>query len=146
MHYHLAHVVHLMCAILFIGVVFFEVILLEGVRTKLPPAVMAAFEAALIGRAKRIMPYVVALLFITGLAMAFVHRHALAAPLNSAFGTLLGLKIILAFSVLVHFVTAIRSATNGCMTSTRFERTHLSVAIHMAVIVVLAKAAFFVSW
>jgi len=144
--YGVVHVIHLFCAILFIGVVFFEVVLLEGVRGRLPAEVMHLFEVALIARARRIMPWVVGTLFLSGLAMAWVHRVALSAPGASAFGLLLTVKITLALSVLVHFVTAIRSATQGCMTSGRFMRTHLSVAIHMAAIVVLAKAMFYVRW
>ena len=78
--------------------------------------------------------------------MAWVHRAALSKPSSSAFGLLLSIKIVLAFSVLAHFVTAIRSASNGCMTSGRFMRTHLSVAAHMVLIVILAKAMFYIRW
>jgi uncharacterized protein len=65
---------------------------------------------------------------------------------SSSFGTLLTVKIVLALSVLVHFVSAIRSANQGCMSAKRFEFTHLSVAVHMLLIVILAKAMFYVSW
>lgn len=143
MPYGLVHVVHLFCAILFIGVVFFEVVLLEGLRQPMGAEAMHRFETALVARAKRIMPWVVGTLFASGLALAWAHRGALAA-MSSAFALLLTLKIGLALSVLVHFVTAIRSASHGCMTSGRFMRTHLSVAMHMAAIIVLAKAMWYV--
>jgi hypothetical protein len=146
MHYGLVHVLHLLCAILFIGVVFFEVVLLEGVRKHFEPEEMHRFERAIIARARRIMPWVVGLLFATGLTMAWTHRAALLAPLGSSLGLLLWLKIALAFSVLAHFVSAIRAASDGCMTSGRFMRTHLSVGAHMFVIVLLAKAMFYLRW
>jgi len=46
----------------------------------------------------------------------------------------------------VHFVTAMRAGVTGCMESTRFQFTHLSVAIHMIFIVLLAKLMFVVHW
>lgn len=146
MHYGLAHLIHLFCAILFIGVVFFEVVLLEGVRPTLPADTMASFESALVGRAKRLMPFVVGALFVSGVAMAYVHRANLSQVGASSFGSMLALKVVLALSVLVHFVTALRAGAQGCMSSKRFRRTHLSVAMHMVAIVVLAKLMFYVRW
>lgn len=146
MHYAITHVIHLLCAVVFIGVVFFEVLLLEGVRQKLGPALMEQVEAGIIARARRIMPWFVGVLFLSGIALAAVHYARMSEPFGTAFGVLLALKILLATSVLVHFVTAIRSALGGCMNSTRFKRTHLSVFVHMFLIVVLAKAMFYVSW
>ena len=63
-----------------------------------------------------------------------------------ALGVLLGIKILLAISVLVHFINAMMAAQSGCMDSSRFHRTHLSVLVHMVLIVVLAKAMFFIHW
>ena len=146
MEYGIVHVIHLLCAAAFIGVVFFEVFILEGIRDQLGPTLMPQIETGIINRAKRIMPWVVATLFLSGLFLAYIHYSRMPEPFGNSFGILLGVKILLALSVLVHFVTAIRSATNGCMTSQRFERTHLSVIIHMFFIVVLAKAMFYVSW
>lgn len=144
MSYAITHVVHLLCAIGFIGVVFFEVLILEGVRHQLGPVLMTQVETGIIARAKRIMPWVVATLFLSGLVLAVTHYAVLGNPFDSRFGILLTAKILLALSVLVHFVTAMRSAHSGCMDSSRFQRTHLSVFIHMLFIVVLAKAMFYV--
>ena len=147
MHYNIIHIIHLLCAILFIGVVFFEVILLEGIRVKLGNVLMEQVEAGIINRAKKIMPWVVLTLFISGIIMTGTHFknfdfHTL---FSSSFHLLLTIKILLATSVLVHFVTAIRSAHTGCMNSKRFQWTHLSVFTHMIVIVILAKMMFW-SW
>jgi hypothetical protein len=48
--------------------------------------------------------------------------------------------------VLVHFILAIGHAICGTMSSARLEYTHLSVFVHMILIVILAKAMFFVRW
>ena len=146
MEYLILHVIHLYCAIAFIGVVFFEVLILEGVRDQLGDATMRGVEEGIITRAKRIMPWVVATLFLTGFGLAFFHFKSMVNPFNSSLGIMLSVKILLALSVLVHFVTAIRSAHNGCMTSQRFERTHISVFIHMVFIVLLAKGMFYIQW
>lgn len=135
-----------MCAILFIGVVFFEVVILEGIRKGLGEDTMAGVETALIGRAKYVMPWVVGLLFLTGTVMGFHHYRSVDSPFASSFHILLTLKIVLAISVLVHFVTAMRAGVTGCMESGRFKFTHLSVAIHMVFIVLLAKLMFVVHW
>ena len=146
MEYTLVQIVHLLCATLFIGVVFFELVILEGIRKRLPEETMTAVETGLIGRVKYIMPWVVGTLFLSGIVLAFHHFKGVDTPFASSFHILLTIKIVLALSVLVHFVTALRSGVNGCMESTRFKYTHLSVAMHMFFIVVLAKLMFVVHW
>lgn len=146
MPYPLLHILHLLSAILFIGVVFFEIVLLEGIRRHLGEALMEAVETGLINRARRVMPWVVGLLFLTGGAMFWHHATAAGLSWTDSFTVLLTLKVLLALSVLVHFVTALRAQATGCMSSTRFRNTHLSVGAHMLAIVVLAKAMFYVSW
>jgi hypothetical protein len=144
--YPIALTVHLLCAILFIGVVFFEVVLLEGVRKRLGDELMDRFESALIGRARMIMPFVVALLFLSGGTLLHYHFSALDFTWSDAFTVLLSIKILLALSVLVHFISALVAHARGHMSSRRFQFIHLSVATHMLVIVILAKAMFYVSW
>lgn len=144
--YGLVHLVHLLCGIGFIGVVFFELVILEGMRKPLGPARMAEVELALINRAKRIMPWVVGTLFLSGIVLAVFHRGALAQTFTSSFGTLLTLKIVLATSVLCHFVYALKTAVDGCMNSRKFKYLHVSVATHMLLIVFLAKGMFYIHW
>ncbi len=96
--------------------------------------------------ARKIMPWVVGTLFVSGGLMAVTHWPSLREPLASSFGTLLTVKIALAVSVLAHFINAMLAATDGCMSSKRFEWTHLSVAVHMLFIVILAKSMFFWTW
>lgn len=146
MLYPVAVTVHLLCATLFIGVVFFEVVLMEGIRKRMGEAVMVAVEASLIARARKIMPFVVATLFASGIYLGYVNFSASGLSWSNPFSVLLAAKVVLALSVLAHFVTAIRASLTGCMSSRRFQITHLSVAVHMVLIVILAKAMFYVSW
>jgi len=97
-------------------------------------------------RARRIMPFVLAVLYGAGIAMAWQYREELARPFDSAFATLLTIKIVLALSVLTHFVTAVTLGARGKLKSRHFKWIHVSVFCHVVLIVFLAKAMFFVTW
>ncbi len=126
--------------------VFFEIVILEGIRQRVPPATMHSVETAMVARAKGIMPWVVGLLFLSGIFLAYHHFRAVASPFASSFHTLLAIKIVLAFSVLAHFISAIRASMTGCMDTRRFKLIHYSIAVHMVLIVILAKLMFVVRW
>jgi len=144
MEYLMLVTVHLLCAVLFIGIVAFEVLFLERIRAHLPDQMMALVEEGIHTRARKFMPFVVGLLFLSGLGLLTrIHLAGWFPPFNSTFSTLLTIKILLAISVLVHFITAIRASLCNCMTSRRFRITHYSVFAHMVFIVILAKAMFF---
>ncbi len=142
MSYSALLIIHLFAAIAFAGTVFFEVVMLEGVRTRLPREVMRTTEKAIGQRARRIMPWVLLLLYGAGIRMAWQHRAALAHPLDSAFGLMLGLKIVLATSVFLHFLTAMILLHTGRMRAVHSQRIHVSIFIHIVAIVFLAKAMF----
>ena len=93
-------------------------------------------------RARQVMHGVILVLYAAGLGLAWHYRAALHAPLASSFGILLSLKIILALSILGHFLLVVFLMRNGRMTAPRSRRIHLSVLLHMLVILFLAKAKF----
>jgi len=66
--------------------------------------------------------------------------------MDASFGQLLSLKMVIAFSVLGHFFTAMYLARNKKMTCSRFKFIHLSVFCHQIIIVFLAKNMFYISW
>lgn len=146
MLYPYAVIIHLLCATAFIGVVFFEVFILEGMRPHLGHATMEAVETSLVRRARQIMPWVVGTLFLSGFYLGYEQFSSSGLHWNNSFSVLLATKIALALSVLVHFITAMRAASTGCMTSERFRLTHISVFIHMVLIVILAKSMFYFAW
>jgi len=147
MAYPLLLVLHLFAAILFVGTVFFEVLILESVHRHVPPRAMKAVEAALGRRLRQVMPWVILTLFGSGLGMLHL-RYAplLAAPWASSFATLLSFKLLLALSVLGHFIFAMYSFRVGRMTGQRSRRIHYSVFAHVVLIVLLAKGMFYLSW
>ncbi|QEI06371.1 hypothetical protein FXN63_11415 [Pigmentiphaga aceris] len=146
MNYGVLLALHLLAAIAFAGTVFFEVIVLEGVRKHLPPGIMRAVEAAIGNRTTAVMPWVLLTLYAAGLGLAWQHRAALAQPLASSFGLLLTIKIALAASVFGHFVAAMLWRRRGVLGGRRSHRLHLSVFCHVLTIVVLAKAMFYLQW
>jgi len=137
---------HLFAAIMFVGTVFFEVLILEVVRKPVGREAMRAVETAIGRRARRVMPFVMIALYSAGIAMAWQYRDVLRHPFDSGFGTLLAIKIVLAISVLVHFITALTLSARGKLKSRHFKLIHLSVFCHVVLIVFLAKAMFYVTW
>lgn len=147
MSYPILLTLHLFAALIFIGTVFFEVLIFASVRRHVPPAVMREVEQGVGRRVRRLIPWALLVLFSAGLGMVWVrYLPFLADPLASSFGTLLTLKITLALSVLGHFFTAMFLLFSGRMTAARSRRIHLSVFTHMVGIVLLAKGMFYLSW
>ena len=146
MSYGVLLTLHLLAAIAFVGMVFFEVVMLEGVRKHLPQETMRAVERAIGNRATAVMPWVLLTLYAAGIGLAWQHRAALAQPLASSFGLLLMLKIALALSVLGHFATAMVWRRRGGLSGRRSRRLHMSVFCHVLAIVLLAKGMFYMQW
>jgi len=144
MRYTILLTLHLFGALIFVGAVFFEILILEGVRRHVDRDAMRAVEQDIGRSARRLMPWVLLVLYGAGFGMAWYYRGALAHPLDSHFGTLLTLKILLAFSVLMHFIRAITWVAQGRMTRGRSRIIHYSVFAHMIGIVLLAKLMFHV--
>lgn len=146
MPYGLLLTLHLLAAIAFAGTVFFEVVMLEGVRKHLPHEVHRAIEEAIGNRATAIMPWVLLTLYLAGIGLAWQHRAALAQPFASSFSLLLTIKIALALSVFGHFATAMLWRRRGLLHSRRSRRLHLSVFTHVLAIVLLAKGMFYLQF
>jgi hypothetical protein len=137
---------HLFAAIMFVGTVFFEVLVLEGIRKPVGRETMRTVEMAIGRRARRLMPFVMVTLYGAGILMAWQYRDELVHPFASSFATLLSIKIVLAFSVLAHFIAAMTLGTRGKLKAQHFRLIHVSVFCHVVVIVFLAKAMFYIAW
>ena len=135
--------IHLFAALFFIGVVFFEVLMLEPLRPQLPREAMRQLESAVGQRARRVMPWVLISLYGAGVAMVWIaYAPLLADPLSSRFGLLLLIKIALATSVMGHFLTAMALQRRGKLGSRYSRIIHYSVFAHMIGIVLAAKWMF----
>lgn len=147
MLYPLLLTLHLFAALVFIGTVFFEVLFLQHIRRQLPARLRVLLEQGIARRARRLMPWVLLVLFGAGLGMLWLrYLPLLAAPLASSFATLLLLKILLAASVLGHFLVAMLLFRSGRMNARYSHAIHASLFGHMVLIVLLAKGMFYLSW
>ncbi|MDO5058353.1 MAG: hypothetical protein Q4D82_00235 [Neisseria sp.] len=143
--YALAHIVHLFCALVFVGGVFFEALVLSALhKGTLPKEVRRQAEQTVARRAAKVMPFVVLGVFVSGITMAVVRwLPVLADPSASAFGIQLALKILLACGVLLHFVIAVTKIRKGTMNKAWSRYIHTAVLVQMILIVLLAKTMFY---
>ncbi|MGH8157642.1 MAG: CopD family copper resistance protein [Rhodanobacter sp.] len=133
---------HLSCAIVFVGAVVFEVLVVESLGRHFDAATMQRIEQAVMARVRRFMPAVVILLFVSG-GVLFDIRCGGTGCVGSRFGNLLLLKVALAFGVLGVFVNAMWTMRHGRMDVCRFRHTHRVVLGLMIGIVFLAKTMFY---
>ena len=64
--YPYAQIIHLFCAIIFVGYLFFDVIILRAASKKMPPELAQKAKQAIGSVAVKIMPICVLLLVLTG--------------------------------------------------------------------------------
>ncbi len=133
---------HLACAIVFVGAVAFEVIVLESLHKRFDIMTMQRIEQAVMARVRSYMPVVVILLFLSGFALFDLRCDGLSC-VGSRFGNWLLLKVVLTFGVLGVFVNAMWAMRRGRMDVCRFKYTHRIVLTLMVGIVFLAKSMFY---
>lgn len=146
--YAIAHIVHVFCAIAFVGGVFFEMLVLSVLHTqRVSREARREVERAMSHRAVRVMPWVVLVLFVSGLVMVSErYLPIFHDPFASSFGTMLFLKVLLAFSVLIHFAVAVVKMARHTLTVGWSKYIHVVVFSHMVLIVFFAKAMFYWVW
>ena len=116
--YPIAHIIHLYCAIAFVGGVFFEALVLSAIHSKsVNRDARREVERAISHRAVRVMPFVVVGVFLS--------------------------KITLAFGILVHFLIAVTKMRRHTLTVAWSKYIHTAVLIQMLLIVFLAKSMFY---
>ncbi|WP_434557332.1 hypothetical protein [Pseudomonas sp. Z4-20] len=136
-------VTHLLAAIAFIGTLFFDVVIWHAARQPLTQGIRDAADQAIAKRSRHVLHGVVLVLYGAGIALAWQHRGALGQPLSNSFGLLLSLKILLALSIVGHYVWLAYWLKSGRLTPDRACWLRRSILGHMLVIVVLAKGMFY---
>lgn len=134
---------HLACAIVFVGAAAFEVFVLEALHKRFDVTTMQQIETAVMARVRRYMPYVVVLLFVSGGLLFDLRCDGIRCIGTTRFGWFLLAKVVLAFGVLGVFVNAVWAGARGRMNACRFRYTHRIVLALMAAIVFLAKTMFY---
>ncbi|MDK4574575.1 CopD family copper resistance protein [Kingella kingae] len=140
-----AHIIHLYCAIAFVGGVIFEALILSSLHSKqISKEARREAERVISRRAVRVMPFIVIGVFLSGLTM--LHRYAdlLRDPFASSFALQLTLKLCLAGGVLLHFLIAVYKIRTQTLTVKWSKYIHAVVLVQMLGIVLLAKTMFYV--
>ncbi len=143
MIYPLLLVTHLLAAVAFIGTLFFEVVIWHRARLELTDRAQTTADQAIAVRSRKVLHGVVLLLYGAGIGLAWQHRGVLSQPLASSFGTLLSLKILLALSIIGHYLLLAYWLTHARLSITRASWIRRSILGHMVLIVILAKAMFY---
>lgn len=136
-------VIHLLAAIAFIGSLFFEVFIWYAARRQLPASAQAAADQAIAWHSRKVLHAVVLVLYGAGVGLAWHHRSALSQPLASSFASILSLKIILALSIIGHYLLLAYWLQRGRLSEQRARGIRYSILGHMLLIVILAKAMFY---
>ncbi|VVN74988.1 CopD family copper resistance protein [Pseudomonas fluorescens] len=136
-------VTHLLAAIAFIGTLFFEVVIWHRAREQLADTAQSTADQAIAVRSRKVLHGVVVLLYGAGIALAWQHRGVLSQPLASSFGTLLSLKIVLALSIIGHYLLLAYWLKSARLTVSRASWIRRSILGHMVLIVILAKTMFY---
>ena len=133
---------NLSSAIIFVGAVVFEVVVIESLKKHFDIVIMQRIEQAVMARVRQFMPVVVVLLFLSGFAVFDIRCDGFQC-VGSRFGNWLLLKVVLAFGVLGVFANAMWAMRRGKMDVCRFRYTHRVVLGLMIGIVFLAKTMFY---
>jgi len=141
--YELAKLVHLLCAVVFGGVVFTEVVLLPALKEKFGDDQFKEIEKTIIQkRGIRIIPVFVLFLYLSGFYM--FHFYVKELDLSTNFGKILILKVTLAVFVLVLILTAITLFVRGKAGSRLFDYAHYGVLVLVFLIIISAKLMFII--
>ncbi|MCG6575705.1 hypothetical protein EGM97_13420 [Pseudomonas sp. AF32] len=143
MMYGILLVMHLLAAIAFIGTLFFEVFIWHAARRPLAQDAREAADQSIAKRSRHVLHGVVLVLYCAGIGLAWQHRGALSQPLSNSFGLLLSLKILLALSIIGHYLLLAYWLTQGRLSPGWACWLRRSILGHMVLIVVLAKAMFY---
>lgn len=140
-----AHIIHLYCAIAFVGGVIFEALILSSLHSKqISKEARREAERVISRRAVRVMPFIVIGVFLSGLTMLHRYVDLLRDPFASSLALQLTLKLCLAGGVLLHFLIAVYKIRTQTLTVKWSKYIHAAVLVQMLGIVLLAKTMFYV--
>ena len=102
--YPYAQIIHLFCAIIFVGYLFFDVIILRAASKKMPPELAQKAKQAIGSVAVRIMPICLLLLVLTG---GIMMRSLVGSKAGGYFETNLQIAFMIKFFLAMVIVAAV---------------------------------------
>lgn len=135
-------IVHLFCAIIFIGFVFADVIVFPVILKGYPKEEFEKIKALVSSRAVKIFPASLLLLFLTGGYMFSKHINSEAGFFSTSLQQLLWLKFILAMLIISGVVYSLSCKVRKVAPNEKMKHFHKFVLVMGIFIIILAKAMF----
>lgn len=139
MEYTIALIIHLFCAIIFIGFVFADVIVLPAMKKVLSEEEHQKVMNAVSSRARMIFPPSVLLLLITG---GYMMTNFMNDSVSSTFHMLLGIKILLALIIVSGIIYSLSRKLLKKTPHPIMKHFHKFVLVCGIIIIILAKLMF----
>lgn len=137
-------IIHLICAIIFLGYLFFDIAIFPNIKKMFTEEVSSKASKAISQRGSKIMPLCVLLLLITGGMMMSNYINSSLGFFNSNLQKLLVLKICLALMIAMMIGISLTYAFVLKKPSPIRKIIHPIAIILGFIIVILAKTMFFV--
>lgn len=142
MIYLLLKSLHLLMAIAFVGTLFFQVLILAPVSRQLSETSRKELSVLLGQRARHVIHWVALVLYSAGVALVWPYRQILMAPLDSTFGMILSLKLLLAILIVCHYIALIVLRVTERIAERGMRVLNISLLLHAVALVLCAKAMF----
>lgn len=141
--YTVALLIHLICAIIFLGYIFFDVVILPTLSNKFDTIQYEEIKAQISAKASTIMPIAVLVLISTGIIMLSNYMNINNGYTNTHLQMLMGIKALLGFIIgIMVLYSIVYKKFNGTPHPFLKKYIHkIALAIGL-VIVILAKVMF----
>lgn len=144
MEYSLALIIHLLCAIIFIGFIFADVIVFPVVKRNLGQKFYDDMIEAIVGRGLKIYPPVVILLVLSGGYMFTKYVNSSLGYFNTNLQILLLLKVFCVLLIVLGVIYTIFCKLTKRQPIAFMEYFHTYALVLGIIIVVLAKLMFII--
>jgi hypothetical protein len=144
MEYTLVQIIHLLCAIIFVGFIFADVVVFPAVKKKLGEESHTKMINAIVGRGLKIYPPIVLILIASGGYMFTKYINSELGVFNSSLQLLLLLKVLFVLLIVLGVIYTMYCKLMKKEPVAFMQRFHLYALILSVAIVILAKLMFVV--
>lgn len=144
MEYTLVQIIHLLCAMVFIGFIFADLFIFPAVKKKYGTEAYTNMMTAIVGRGMKIYPLVVLILIITGGYMFTKYINSEAGIFNTSLQMLLLLKVFLVLLIILGVIYTMFCKLTKKEPVAFMKHFHAYALILSVGIVIIAKCMFVV--
>ena len=139
MEYTLVQIIHLLCAIIFIGFIFADIFIFPAVKKKFGVETYINMMSAIISRGMKIYPLIVLILISTGGYMFTKYINSEAGFFNTPFQMLLLLKVFLVLLIILGVIYTMFCKLTKKEPVPFMNHFHVYALILSVAIVIIAK-------